>query len=62
MGQLRKSSVITLIAAASVLASCAEYMNRRDTVSIRAGDAVEANKAIHEISPWPPYVERTDIY
>jgi hypothetical protein len=46
---------------AGLLSSCGDYLNRRDTVSVRAGDAVEANTAIHEISPWPPYVENTNV-
>lgn len=54
-----RNKAILLLAVTTLVASCADYMNRRDSVSQRAGDAVEANSAIQEISPWPPYVERT---
>jgi len=30
------------------------YFDRRDTVSFHAGDAIESNKAVHIIDPWPP--------
>ncbi|MBC2837494.1 hypothetical protein [Paragemmobacter straminiformis] len=39
---------------AALLAGCADYMNRRDSVSARAGDAVEGNLAIQTINPQPP--------
>ena len=56
-----KNKVFVLLVATAFVASCADYMNRRDTVSLRAGDAVEGNTAIHEVSPWPRNVENTTI-
>ncbi len=29
------------------------YLDRRDTVSFAAGDAVAANKIVHMVDPWP---------
>jgi len=29
------------------------YLDRRDTVSFAAGDAVASNKVTHMIDPWP---------
>jgi hypothetical protein len=29
------------------------YLDRRDTVSFGAGDAVAANKVTHMVDPWP---------
>src|SRR5215212_2430271 len=29
------------------------YLDRRDTVSFAAGDAVAANKVTHMVDPWP---------
>jgi hypothetical protein len=30
------------------------YLDRRDTVSFGAGDAVASNKVVHMVDPWPP--------
>jgi hypothetical protein len=45
---------LILALAVTTLAGCADYMNRRDSVSLRAGNASEANSAIHVINPSPP--------
>jgi hypothetical protein len=37
------------------------YLGRGDTVTIGAGDANRANLAIQHPTPWPSYVNRTDI-
>jgi hypothetical protein len=34
------------------LSGC-EYFDRRETISLHAGDAVASNIAIHTIDPWP---------
>jgi hypothetical protein len=45
---------LTLVILASLqLAACDNYMDRRDSVSFGAGDAVAANKAMQIIDPWP---------
>ena len=49
------------LAAAVVLGGCADHMNRWDSISFGAGNAQDANTAIHEVSPWPPHVEDTDV-
>jgi type IV pilus biogenesis protein CpaD/CtpE len=52
------------LGAAALLASaaaCTEYLDRRDTVSFHAGDAVAANRAIHTIDPWPAHASQTAI-
>jgi hypothetical protein len=38
-----------------------DWFERRDTVTLQAGDAVAANKAIQMADPWPPYVGSRDI-
>jgi hypothetical protein len=43
---------LTLLITAQ-LAACDNYMDRRDTVTFGAGDAVAANKAMQIIDPWP---------
>ena len=35
------------------LASCSEYLARRDGVSIYGGDAVMGNRVVQMVDPWP---------
>lgn len=38
-----------------------DYLQRSDTILLGAGNAKDANAAIHTITPWPPYVGNTHI-
>jgi hypothetical protein len=35
------------------LAGCSEYLDRRDAVTLNAGDAVATNKVTQMVDPWP---------
>ncbi len=60
MRSLQKNKrVVLLCVVAALLSGCADYMNRRDSVSARAGDALEANLAIQTINPQPPVAFQT---
>jgi hypothetical protein len=37
------------------------YLGRSDTITIGAGDSARANLAIQHPTPWPPYVNETEI-
>jgi hypothetical protein len=40
----------------AALAGCSDiYYDRRETISLGAGDAVMTNKVTHSIDPWPPH-------
>jgi hypothetical protein len=39
-----------------------DYLQRSVTISLGAGNAKDANAAIHTIHPWPPYVGDKHIY
>jgi hypothetical protein len=39
-----------------------DYLQRSVTISMGAGNAKDANAAIHTINPWPPYVGNTHIH
>ena len=53
---------IFALAAATALAGCTDmYLDRRDTVSFGAGDAVAANKVVHMVDPWPVYAGNRNI-
>ena len=34
-----------------------QYLPRRDTIALGAGDAMNSNRAIHTIDPWPHYAK-----
>jgi hypothetical protein len=53
--------LLATLALAASAAGCTDYVERRDTVALGAGDAVAANRAIHVIDPWPAGSARTDI-
>jgi hypothetical protein len=38
-----------------------DYLQRSVTITLGAGNAKDANAAIHTIDPWPPYVGYTRI-
>lgn len=51
-----KSRGLTALALAAplLLGACTDiYLDRRDTVSFAAGDAVAANRVTHMVDPWP---------
>lgn len=38
-----------------------DWFERRDTITLQAGDAVASNKAMQMRDPWPPYVNNRHI-
>ena len=61
MSLLSKTKNIVLIGLLLSLSGCADYMNHRDSITLGAGNASEANAAIHEQKSWPPDVSNTTI-
>ncbi|MDA7427616.1 hypothetical protein PGB28_04035 [Primorskyibacter aestuariivivens] len=57
----RSKALFAALLLASLVGGCADYLNNRDTVSFRAGDAQNANTAIQEIEPWPPSAYKTTV-
>lgn len=53
---------VLALAATTLLGACTDmYLDRRDTVSFGAGDAVAANKVAHMVDPWPARAGDRDI-
>jgi ABC-type uncharacterized transport system auxiliary subunit len=50
----RSNRAALFVVLAVTLAGCADYMNRRDSVSLGIGNATEGNIAIQTINPQPP--------
>ena len=46
---------VALAAALATLAGCSEYLDRRDTIAIQGGDAVQTDKVVQMVDPWPRY-------
>jgi hypothetical protein len=43
------------------LSGCVDYLERRDTITLAAGDAQDWNKVVHTADPWPPYAMNNHI-
>jgi hypothetical protein len=59
-----KSRGLTALAlgATTLLGACTDmYLDRRDTVSFEAGDAVAANKVIQMVDPWPVHAGNRNL-
>jgi type IV pilus biogenesis protein CpaD/CtpE len=50
---VRRSARILVMASAVLWLAGCEYLDRRETVSLHAGNAVASNLAVHTIDPWP---------
>jgi hypothetical protein len=50
-----------LIAAAVAVSGCSEYVDRRDTLFLGAGEAVQTNIITHQIDPWPAHARSRDM-
>lgn len=56
-----RSPAIMVLVATGMLAGCADYANRRDTIAPGAGNAMEANMAVHAANAFPPHRNVTAI-
>jgi hypothetical protein len=51
-----------MMAVGMALAGCSDlYHDRRDTISLSAGDAVKVNQMTQMIDPWPAHAANRDI-
>lgn len=58
----RTRSLAAVVAAAATLGGCSDiYWDRRETVALGANDAVETNKVVHMVDPWPRHSVKRDI-
>lgn len=67
---MRALYLVIALAAATMLAAPSaqafddpfdDYLQRSDTILLGAGNANDANAAVHTITPWPPYAFHTQI-
>ena len=52
---------LALAAVFATLAGCSEYLDRRDSIALSAGDAVATDKVTHVVDPWPRDSANRDI-
>lgn len=57
----KNKRVFLVLAAASLVSGCADYLNHRDSITFGLGNAVEANKGIHIQDPFPQVAQNTRI-
>ena len=53
--------LLAVLASCAILAGCADYMNRYDTVTLAAGDATNSNIMLHTVDPFNPDSADTTI-
>jgi hypothetical protein len=44
---------LALVSVLAMLGGCSEYLDRRDTIALGAGDAIAADKVTMMVDPWP---------
>ena len=45
-----------------MIGGCSQlYLDRRDAISLGAGDGIAANQAVQVIDPWPPHSGNTNL-
>lgn len=57
----RNSKLVILLACVAAVSGCADYLNRRDSITLGAGNSIEANTAIQTIDPFPDNASDTQI-
>lgn len=56
-----KASIWISTVSLLILSGCADYMNRRDSVTLGAGNAPQANLAMQTVYPFPSAAYDTNI-
>ncbi|HEX2257233.1 MAG TPA: hypothetical protein VHG92_11150 [Afifellaceae bacterium] len=52
----------TALVVTGMLAGCAEYLERRESISFGAGNAQQANLITHVVSPLPSHAADRDLW
>lgn len=59
---INRAGVVGLgVALAAPLAGCADYLARRDSITLDAGNALATNQITHMVDPWPRASAEKDI-
>jgi hypothetical protein len=62
LSKQRTRTIAAVVVLGATVAGCSDmYFDRRDMVSLGAGDAIATNKIAQMVDPWPRYSGRTHI-
>lgn len=57
-----KSKLALALALLCTVSGCADYLNRRDSITLGAGDAPAANSMIHTVNHFPSNASNTQTF
>jgi hypothetical protein len=60
-GMSGKLTPLALALLLTALSGCSEYLDRRDTISLGAGDAVATDEMTQMVDPWPRVAAQRNI-
>jgi hypothetical protein len=59
---LKRATLLAVLGAAALTGGCTDmYLDRRETVSLGAGDAPAHNAMVHMVDPWPYAARNRDL-
>jgi hypothetical protein len=61
MSALLRGLSLAVALPAAVLCGCSDYLDRRDSLYLGAGEAVRANQLAHVVDPWPAHARNTNV-
>jgi hypothetical protein len=62
MSRSKTKACVLALAFGVGLGGCSEiYLDRRDTVSLGAEDAIASNRVTHMVDPWPRHVSNRNL-
>ena len=62
MSRSRTKLAVCALLSATALAGCSDlYLDRRDTISLSAGDGLYSNQVTHMVDPWPAQSSNRNI-
>jgi hypothetical protein len=59
--RLLAGAVAAIVLGTSLTGCSDQYLDRRDSIALGAGDAIEGNKVSEIVDPWPPGSGNTNI-
>ncbi len=59
---IKRLALAGLLCGATAMTGCSDiYFDRRESIAPWSGNAVEANKVVQMVDPWPPYSANRNI-
>ena len=62
LSSAKTRTLAAVVAVGAALGGCSDiYYDRRESVSLGASDALQGNKVVHMVDPWPAHSGERDI-